>query len=427
MSTARGAGSLDGLIRRSTLPGGVRVVTESIPGTRSACIGLWVGIGSRHETPGLAGATHFLEHLLFKGTPTRGSLDIAVAFDAVGGDSNAFTSKEHTCYYAHVLDSDLPMAVDVLADMLCSSLIKAGDVKAERSVVLEEIAMHDDEPADLVHDAFDEAMWGDSPLGRPIIGTVESLQAMSRARIASWYAAQYAAPAIVVSAAGSVDHSALVRRLRRALEPLSTATPTLPRVHTTGEPARVVVRCRPTEQVHLVMGVKALHRGDPRRHVANVLVSALGGSMSSRLFQEIREKRGLVYTVAASSSAFTDDGVLDIYAGCTAERLPEVLEVTRQVVQDVWSGGLTAEEVTRAKGQLRGGFALSLEDPAVRMERLGRQELHLGRVDGADEVLAGIAAVTTRQVRDLARELLGQVWHAAAVGDVDLKLLSDAL
>jgi predicted Zn-dependent peptidase len=415
-----GPAGVDGHVRLSTLASGVRVVTEAVPGTRSASVGFWVAVGSVHESPSLAGATHFLEHLLFKGTPTRGPLQIAEAFDAVGGEANAFTAQEHTCYYAHVLDTDLPMAVQVLGDMLCSSLLLPADVRSERQVVLEEIAMLDDEPADLVHDAFSVALFGDGPLGRPIIGSAQSLGAMTRARVAGWYASRYRAPQVVVSAAGAVDHSCLVRLVRTALAPLPREEPAAVRTGPGGVGERIVVRHRPTEQVHVVLGVQGLRRGDPGRHAQSVLVTALGGGMSSRLFQEIREKRGLVYTVAASTSAFTETGVLDVYAGCTGEKLPEVLDVATDVIASVAQDGLGEDEVARAIGQVRGSFVLSLEDPTVRMERLGRQVLHTGTVESGESVLAALGAVDVDRVDALAADLLSRPWHAAAVGASDV-------
>ena len=402
------------------LPGGLRVVSEVIPGARSTAVGIWVGVGSRDETPSLAGASHFLEHLLFKGTAQRSALDIATAMDAVGGELNAFTSKEYTCFYARVLDEDLALAVEVICDMVMSSRLASVDVESERGVLLEEIAMHDDDPDDAVHEMFTSALWGDSPLGRPVIWSSASLHGISRAALAGFYRRRYRLPAMVVAAAGGVEHRALLRLVRAGMAGrLGGEGVPAPLRHETrrdrGRP-RTVRRRRPSEQAHLVLGSTALPRRDPRRYALAVLDNALGGGMSSRLFQEVREKRGLVYSIYSFTSAFADDGAFGVYAGCAPAKVSEVTALCRGILDEVAGHGLTDQEVTRAKGQLRGSFILGLDDTDARMSRLGKGELAYGQLLGVDQVLAHIAAVTPDDVRSVAAEVLGRPRALAVVG-----------
>src|SRR5882757_3393834 len=301
-----------GQIATTVLPGGLRVVTETMPGVRSASIGVWVPVGSRDESPAVAGASHFLEHLLFKGTAARSALDIAKEMDAVGGEFNAFTEKEHTCYYATVLDRDLPLAIDIVTDVVLNATVTAQNVDVERSVVLEELAMRDDDPADLVHDEFASALFGDTPLGRPILGTVESIGGLTRRQIAGYYRRRYTPEAMVVSVAGNVEHGDVVRLVRQAfadrLDPRTTPQPPRP-PHAT----RLAAAARPiavvpddTEQANIILGTHGLSRHDPARFTIGVLSAALGGGMSSRLFQRIREERGLAYSVYSFAHGYRD-------------------------------------------------------------------------------------------------------------------------
>ncbi len=376
---------------RTVLPGGLRVVTEAVPGVRSAAFGVWVGVGSRDEAPHEHGASHFLEHLLFKGTRRRDAMEIAAVVDAVGGELNAFTAKEYTCYYARVLDADLPLAVDVVADLVTEALVAPADVESERGVILEEISMHDDDPGDVVHDAFAEALYGDHPLGRRIIGTVDSIASLSADAIAGYYRGRYTAPEMVVSAAGNVDHDTVVRLVSAAFGLSGTAIPAPLRPYAP-PPALsgAVVEDRPTEQAHLVLGMHALDRYDDRRWALSVLSNALGGGMSSRLFQEIREKRGLAYSVYSYASSHHDAGMFGIYAGCSPQRVDDVLELCREQLMAVADKGLTDEEVARAKGQLRGSLVLGLEDTGSQMSRIGKAELVHGEVLPVEELLSRI-------------------------------------
>ena len=409
-----GAGQVTSLVRRTVLPGGLRVITEQVAGARSASIGVWVDVGSRDETPALHGCSHFLEHLLFKGTAERSALDISVALDAVGGEFNAFTAKEYTCFHARVLDEDLPLAIDVLGDMITASTITAEDVEAERDVILDEIAMHDDDPDDVVHNLFAHQAYGDTPLGRPIAGTEASISSMSRDQIWRFYKRHYAAPHLVVAVAGNLDHATCVRRVRKAFARNgflddTSAVPAGPR---SGRARRGISGSasakRPFEQVNVVLGVNGIPRGDDRRFALGVLNTALGGGTSSRLFQEVREKRGLAYSVFSFASHHADAGLVGVSVGCLPAKLDEVLSVVRGELAKVGADGLTDEELQRGKGQLRGGLVLGLEDSGSRMSRLGKGELVDDELLSIDEVIARIDAVTLDDVRTLARNLFSQ-------------------
>ncbi|MFJ2635634.1 M16 family metallopeptidase [Streptomyces sp. NPDC087422] len=417
-----------GTVRRSVLPGGLRVVTETLPTVRSATFGIWAAVGSRDETPVLNGATHYLEHLLFKGTERRSALDISAAVDAVGGEMNAFTSKEYTCYYARVLDTDLPLAIDVVCDMLTGSLIRQEDIDAERGVILEEIAMTEDDPGDQVHDLFTTAMLGDTPLGRPVLGTVETINALTRDQVARFYKRHYDPTRLVVAAAGNVDHAAVVRQVRRAFENAGAlhdpdAVPMAPRSgsRTLRAAGHLELLDRRTEQAHVVLGMPGLSRNDDRRWALSVLNTALGGGMSSRLFQEVREKRGLAYSVYSYTSSFADCGLFGVYAGCQPRRVPEVLKICRDELHQVAEHGLTDEEIGRAIGQLSGSTVLGLEDTGALMNRLGKSELCWGEQLSVDDLLGRIATVTPDDVRAVARDVLGQRPSLAVIGPLKEK------
>ncbi len=416
-----------GLVRRTVLPGGLRVVTEAMPGVRSACIGVWVGVGSRDEGGSMVGASHFLEHLLFKGTRSRTALDISAPLEAVGGEVNAFTGKEYTCYHARVLDEDLPLTVDILADMVTSSTIAAADVESERTVILEEIAMNDDDPDDVVHNLIAQRMWASSPLGRPIAGTPASIAALTRNQVAGFYRRRYRPDSVVVAVAGNVEHRAVVRRVRAAFAAGgwlqdSDARPRPARLGAGPQVAYgrgAALVSRPIEQANLVLGLPGVRRTDERRFTASVLTAALGGGMSSRLFQEVREKRGLAYAVYSFATHYADSGMLGVYAGCAPARVDEVVALCRDQLVDVARRGLTDDEVARGRGQLRGSVVLGLEDSASRMARLGKADLVHGELLSIGEVLRRIDAVTPEQVRELAAELLEAPASLAVVGPFD--------
>ena len=415
-------GRVTSRVRRTLLPGGLRVISEEMAGARSATVGVWIGVGSRHETPALHGCSHFLEHLLFKGTRERSALDISVALDSVGGEFNAFTAKEYTCFHARVLEEDLPLAVDVLGDMMTNSLLATADVEAERDVILDEIAMHDDDPDDVVHNLFIAQAYGDSPLGRPIAGTVESITSLTRDQIARFHRRHYRPETMVVAAAGAVDHTSLVRQVRRSFgrqgflagneSPLPAPAGTrVRRVNAGTSTTR-----RPFEQVNLVLGVNGMTRLDDRRFALGVLNTALGGGTSSRLFQEVRERRGLAYSVFSFASHHADAGVVGVSVGCLPGRLDEVLSTVRAELRKVAEEGISELELNRAKGQLRGGLVLGLEDSAARMSRIAKAELVYGELLGIDEVLERVDAVTLEDVRSVAHDLFSQPEILAVVG-----------
>jgi predicted Zn-dependent peptidase len=416
-------GSVVSQVRRTVLPGGLRVVTETMPGVRSATVGAWIGVGSRDESPTLSGASHFLEHLLFKGTPSRSAMDISVALDTVGGEFNAFTAKEYTCFHARVLDQDLPLAVDVLGDMVTSSLITAADVEAEREVILDEIAMHDDDPDDVVHNLFAEKAWGGTALGRPIAGTVTSIEALTQTQVTEYYRTRYRPENIVVAAAGNVDHASVVRLVEEAFGRAGflADTSVLPQPPRRGERARrttagEIALTRPFEQVNLVLGVNGLVRTDDRRYALGVLNAVLGGGTSSRLFQEVRERRGLAYSVYSFASHYTDTGMFGVGLGCLPARSGEVLDVVRSEMQLLAHGGVTPDELVRGKGQLRGGLVLSMEDSGTRMSRIAKAELLYDELPGIDAVIGRIDGVTVEEVQLLAKELFDQPETLAVVG-----------
>ncbi|GAA5195613.1 pitrilysin family protein [Arthrobacter gyeryongensis] len=401
------------VVRRSVLPGGVRVLTEAMPGQRSATIGFWVGVGSRDEADGQHGSTHFLEHLLFKGTRKRTALEIASAFDEVGGESNAATAKESTCYFARVLDTDLPMAIDVIADMITGAVLDPAELEQERDVILEEIAMDSDDPTDVAHENFVAAVLGVHPLGRPIGGTPAAIKAVSRDSVWAHYQRYYRPDEIVITAAGGLDHDVVCRLVVDALrtagwELKDTAAPverrSTERADITGTAGLHVIK-RPVEQANIIMGCPSIVATDDRRFVMSVLNAVLGGGMSSRLFQEIREKRGLVYSTYSFASAYADAGYFGMYAGCTPSKVKQVLELLGAELDKLAADGITDEELRKAVGQLCGGIVLALEDTGSRMSRLGRAELVSGEFQDIDETLARIKAVTADQVQELARVL----------------------
>jgi predicted Zn-dependent peptidase len=411
------------VVTRTVLPSGLRVITEQVPGVRSAAVGIWVGVGSRDEQPSVAGAAHFLEHLLFKGTERRTAASIAEEIDAVGGELNAFTAKEHTCYYVHALDSDLPLAIDLVADVVFFATMAEADVEMERGVVLEEIAMRDDDPEDLLHEAFCTAIMGDHPLGRSVLGTEESVTGLTCTAIRGFHRRRYQPHKMVLSVAGNVTHGQVLRLARKALgERLGgTETPVAPR---TGRlrlatPHGLELRTDDTEQAHLMVGMRALDRHDERRFTLGVLNAALGGGMSSRLFQEVRERRGLAYQVYSSVSTYSDTGTLSVYAGAHPDRLGDVAGVLRAVLDDVAANGLSDAEVARGIGQLRGGLVLGLEDSGSRMSRIGKGELNYADHLTVEETLARIEAVSAEDVAVLAAELLRRPVATAVVGPYD--------
>ena len=409
-------------VRRTVLPSGLRIVTEEVPSVRSAAIGIWVNVGSRDETPAVAGASHFLEHLLFKGTTRRSALEISATIEAVGGEMNAFTSKEYTCFYARVIDTDLPMAIDVVSDLITSSIVSALDVDAERKVVLEEIAMRDDDPSDLVHDLYAETYYGDTQLGRPILGTIKSINDMSRSSVFNYYKKKYLPQDLVVAVAGNIKHKRVVAMVEEALSrdnflDVKGAPQIRANTSVKTKPVQSVgLLTRKTEQAHMFYGMEGVARSDERRFAMGVLASALGGGMSSRLFQEIREKRGLAYSVYAYAQQFAGSGQIGFYAGCNPTKAIEVVEIIREVLADVAHNGMSHEEIERAKGAVRGSLVLSQEDSGSRMSRIGKNEIVYGQIMGFDDILKAISRVNSTDVREIANEYLTKSPTLALVG-----------
>ncbi|GAB3457435.1 pitrilysin family protein [Streptomonospora sediminis] len=414
-----------GLVRRTVLPGGLRVVTEAMPSLRSAAFGISATTGSRDEDREHAGSAHFLEHLLFKGTQRRDAMEISALLDAVGADHNAYTAKEHTCYYAKVLDRDLPLAIDVVGDMVAGSVLDPREVEVERGVILEEIAMNEDEPADLIDDIYAEHVFGDTALGRPILGTNDTITGLSRDRIAEQYRAAYVPGELVVAAAGNLDHDTVVEQVQALfadqLAAAGQARPSRPRIG--GGPVQLNggtrLVGRDTEQAHMILGREGLPRTDERWYAMRVLSSALGGGMSSRLFQEVREKRGLAYAIQAFHTSFADTGMFQVYAGCLPEKIEEVLGVCREELAKAAATGISDEELERAKGQIKGSWVLGSEGSNARMGRLTVHELGYPRHFSLDDDLALFDAVTADDVAAVAEDMLGRPESLALIGPYD--------
>jgi predicted Zn-dependent peptidase len=401
-------------------------LTEQVPGSQSVSVSFSVAVGSRDETNNHFGSTHFLEHLLFKGTKTRSAMDIAVAFDSVGGSSNASTGKEHTSYYAKVQDKALPIAVEVIADMLTSSLIDETEFENERPVILEELAMNDDDPHDVVHEAFSTAVLGDHPLGRPIGGTIETITAVSRAAVWEHYQNNYRPQDLVVAAAGSVDHQELIQLVEKGLSAagwdLSLEAKPVPRRLL--NPAKISrgtklqVIHRPISQVNILVGSEGLYVDDPRRYAMGVLNTVLGGGMSSRLFQEIREKRGLAYSVYSFNQGYSDAATFGLYAGCSPAKAKEVTELMIAELEKVAKSGITKDELDLAKGNISGSLALKFETNQARMSRLASAEIVAGEFMDLDETIIRFDGVELSEVQELAAELMALPRSIVAVGDV---------
>ena len=396
----------DRLIRTSQLACGLRLVTEAMPDVRSVTTGFWVGTGSRDERAGEVGASHFLEHLLFKGTPTRTARAIAESVDAVGGDMNAFTTKEYTAFYVRLLAEHLDLGLDVLCDIMWSPALRPDEVDAERQVILEEILMHGDEPADLVYERFAAALFPGHPLGREVLGTQDSVVSMGPGDVRRFFGEHYRPANMVVAAAGAVDHDAVAVGIEARFAGEAGGAPPR-RLPPDADGERSVVVPRATEQAHLVVGARAPDRHDPDRWALAALDHALGGGVSSRLFQEIRERRGLAYSVYSDRVAYEDTGSLAVYVGTTPSRVRDVLDLVEVELDRLVKDGITGRELELAKGHLRAETLLALEDSAARMSRIGRSLLLHHEVLTVDELLARIDAVTVDQVGAAARRVLG--------------------
>lgn len=413
--------SPDGAVtKRTVLPGGLRVISEHVPAMRSVSVGMWVNVGSRDEETAVAGSAHFLEHLLFKGTTTKTALELSSSIDRVGGEVNAFTAKEYTCFYARVLDQDLPVAIETLSDMLVNSTIEKKDFEAERQVILEEIAMRDDDYADIAHEMLVQALYGSDDIARPILGTRGTILKSKRDIVWDFYKQYYKPRNIVVAAAGGVEHQELVRLVKRGYQGLLRGRELPSKSRTTKFPGKVhhgiKVTKRDSEQSHLVIGYPAFARGNKHRYELGILNTILGGGMSSRLFQEIREVRGLAYTTYAFTQSFSDTGYMGIYAGFQPKKAHEVLTVMDEVTHSLSATGPSEEELFRSKGQLKGALVLGQEDSSSRMNRIAKAELVTGELPSVDEVIRRIDSVTSTQVEKLARDIFRQKYAISLVG-----------
>jgi len=425
----------DATVSRTIHPSGLRILSESVPGALSTSIGFWIAVGSRDEDSVAFGSTHFLEHLLFKGTPRRSALDIAIAFDQVGGEHNAMTAKEHTCYYAKVQDQDVPMAIEVLADMVAASVIDAAEFEVERQVILEELAMADDDPSDVAHERITETVLRDHALGRPIGGNPETIRASTRESVLEHYARYYRPDELVVTAAGAINHTDLVAQVTAALDAagwdLGTSSPPAPTRSVDSVALdmtpRALVVSRPLEQAVVALATHGIRATDDRRPALSVLSSVLGGGMSSRLFQEIRERRGLAYSVYSYASAYADAGMFGMAAGTSPAHVSEVAGLMTTELRAIAEQGITPDELSRTRGNIAGASALALESSDARMMRLGRSELSTGEFVDRDEGLTRLSRVELSDVQALAGDLLSTPLSAVVVGAVKDGIVDDVI
>jgi predicted Zn-dependent peptidase len=408
-----------------TLPSGLRLVTEAMPHVRSVTVGVWLKRGSRHESDPQSGVAHFVEHMLFKGTTSRSAQQIAQTIDSIGGQLDAFTAKEYASYYIKVLDEHLPIAVDLLSDMVLHPAMAAADVSREQSVILEEIKMVEDAPDDLVHEVFVQQFWSRHPLGRPILGTPETVGSFESAGLLEYFGETYIAPNLIIAAAGNLDHLRLRELVERGFADLETgpaAAASMPPDVTPG----LVIRHKEIEQSHLCLGTPAYPQAHEQRHAVYVLNTILGGSMSSRLFQKIREERGLAYAVMSHLTSYSDAGMITVYAGCATEKVEEVVDLTLAELRQLRNEPVPADELRRAKDHLKGSLMLSLENTSSRMSHLVRQEIYFGRYFSLDEMLDGIERVTASDVQHAASDLFRGEVVATLVGPPSQSALDSA-
>jgi predicted Zn-dependent peptidase len=397
------------MFAKTVLDNGIRVVSQEMPDNRSVSLGIWVENGSRHESAEENGISHFIEHLLFKGTERRSAAQIAEEMDAVGGIINAFTSKENTCYYAKVLDENLPLAIDLLTDIFLHSSFDAGEIERERSVILQEISQSEDTPDDYVHDLFNLDFFQNQPIGRPICGRQETVTGFSRDDIVKFFKARYRPEKVIVSAAGNLRHGAIVEAMAARLGSigqvsLKSATEIGADILPTTA-SGIYPHPKPLEQVHLCLGMTGIHQTHPKRYVGYVLNTLLGGGMSSRLFQEIREKRGKAYSVYSFSSSYKDVGYVGVYAGTSLESTEEVVELITQELKKLAAGEMSSAELERTQGQLVGSTMLGLESTDSWMSHIARNEIYFGKSITTEEICQRIRAVSRDDVVELADDL----------------------
>jgi predicted Zn-dependent peptidase len=395
------------MYKKTTLPNGLRVLTEAMPAVRSATVGIWADVGSAVESRDRRGISHLVEHMLFKGTQRRTARQIAETMDSVGGNLNAFTDKETTCYYAKVIDRHVPLALDVLADMFLHSTFDPLELSKEQKVILEEIKMYDDSPDELIHDIFLQTMWSGSSLGEPTIGFAESVMGVTPEGLRAHMRAHYAPTAVIVAAAGNVEHDRFVELVAEEFGGFQGAC-VLPRAERPATTPATNIRFKESEQAYVVMGTRGIDIRDDRRYALSLLDTVLGGGMSSRLFQEIREQRGLVYSVYSFQAAYRAAGLFGVYAGTSAENVQACVDVIVEQFARARNTPIERDEFQLAKEHIKGNLTLSLEASSSRMIRLGRNEFALGRHVSAEEIEQRIDAVTPDEVQQLARELLAE-------------------
>jgi predicted Zn-dependent peptidase len=407
-----------GVAQKSVLSNGVRVVTEEVPHFHSAAVGVWLDVGSRDETRAENGLTHFLEHMAFKGTPARTTLDIAREIDGVGGSCNAFTGKEQTCFHGKILADQLPRLLDLLSDMVLHALCREEDLERERQVILEEIYAQEDNPEDLVQVHFARNFWGDHPFGWPILGEAGHIARVRQAQLLDFRQATYSPEQTVIAAAGRVNHRELVDLSARYFQDFGDGAPCRPRLPVATHPG-VYGLPRDLEQVNLCLGVTGVAAGDPRRFAATVLQLILGGNMSSRLFQVVREQLGLAYSIYSHLSFFSDTGLLGISAGVSPKNLEALLDASRREIKKMMAQPVAAAELQAAWEYLRGSILLSADDSDHLMMRLAKNEIHFGHYIPLEEIIQGLMQVTAGEILEVARELLApETWALALVGPV---------
>jgi predicted Zn-dependent peptidase len=409
----------DPRIQRETLANGLRLVTEAMPHVRSVSVGVWLTRGSRHEPSEHAGIAHFVEHMLFKGTDTRSAEDIAQQVDSIGGQLDAFTSKEYAGYYVKVLDEHLPLAIDILTDLVTHPVFAPEDIEREQKVVLEEIKMVEDTPDDLVHEIFAETYWNGHPLGRPILGSPASVSALDQPTLQRYFRDTYVTGNFVIVAVGNLEHEQVKALVSQAFAATSSASRALDDQLPVVTPS-VQIRQKELEQSHVCLGTVGLPQNHPDRYAAYALNTVLGGSMSSRLFQNVREKRGLAYAVFSSMSAYQDVGALSIYAGCANDAVAELIDVVVAEIRRLKRERMPADELRRAKDHLKGSLMLNLESTSSRMSHHARQEIYRDRADTLDEMLASIERVSIDDVQRLAAQFFeGDALGATVLGNVN--------
>ena len=408
------------MIRKDTLPNGVRVITETVPYVQSVSVGVWAGSGARDEDDSNQGISHFLEHMLFKGTETRTAKQIADEFDSVGGQLNAFTEKEYTCYFGKVLKEHLPLAVDVLSDMFLNSKLDASEVELEKGVVLEEIKRHEDSPDDLVHDMFAQLVWSGHPLGRPVLGTSETVGNLKRDDLVTFIKTRYTPDTIVIAAAGNLVHEEFVDQVRSLYGGLSGAKSGPSRTAPVFS-VETVMTHKDTEQVHFCIGTKGYSHLDDAKYPLAIIDTTLGGGMSSRLFQEIREKRGLAYAIGSYSASYNEGGLFAVYSGTSPDNMQEVLKVVKEQFDDIGGNGISDTELNRAKNQIRGALVLGQENMSNRMMRMAKSDLYYGRVIPLEELVEKITNVSHADVKEVAHRLFVESdFPMAAIGPFQL-------